>query len=70
MDDNEPKTAEEATKQLRRHIDACTQEVDKVGQSRALSLVKTKLEEAKMWAGKHFEELGRELPKEYQDKAE
>lgn len=71
MDDsNEPKTAEAATKQLRVHIDSCIQEVDTVGTSRALSLAKTKLEEAKMWAGKHFGELGRELPKEYQDKAE
>lgn len=70
MDDNSPKTKEEAVKQLRRHIDASIHEVDTVGSSRALSLVKTKLEEAKMWAGKVFEEMGRELPKEYQDKAE
>ena len=70
MDDNSPTTKEAAVKQLRVHINACIQEVDTVGSSRALSLVKTKLEEGKMWAGKVFEEMGRELPKQYQDKAE
>lgn len=71
MDNQAPHpTATEANvKQLRVNIDKCIQEVETLGQSRALSLVKTKLEEAKMWAGKRFEELGRELPKEYQDKA-
>jgi hypothetical protein len=56
-------------KDLRVSIDACINQVESLEGSRALSLVKTKLEEAKMWAGKRFEELGRELPKEYQDKA-
>lgn len=37
---------------------------------REISLVITKLQEAKMWAGKCLEMLGSELPKEYQDKAE
>ncbi len=38
--------------------------------AREISLVITKLQEAKMWAGKCLEMLGSELPKEYQDKAE
>lgn len=37
---------------------------------RELALAYTKLQEAKMWLGKVLEELGSELPKEYQDKAE
>ena len=37
---------------------------------REISLVITKLQEAKMWAGKILEAIGSELPKEYQDKAE
>ena len=37
---------------------------------RELSLAVTKLEEAKMWCGKVFEAMGRELPKEFADKAE
>ena len=36
---------------------------------RELSLVYTKLQEAKMWAGKVLEELGSELPVEFRDKA-
>jgi hypothetical protein len=34
------------------------------------ALVYTKLQEAKMWTGKCLEQIGFELPKEYQDKAE
>jgi len=37
---------------------------------REMSLVITKLQEAKMWAGKCLEQIGSELPKEFQDKAE
>lgn len=37
---------------------------------REMSLVHTKLQEAKMWAEKCLEALGGELPKEFQDKAE
>jgi len=37
---------------------------------RAMSLVRTKLQEAKLWAGKGLEALGSELPKEFRDKAE
>ncbi len=36
---------------------------------REMALVHTKLQEAKMWTGKVLEELGSELPKEYQDKS-
>lgn len=35
---------------------------------REISIVYTKLQEAKMWAGKVLEELGSELPAQYQDK--
>ncbi len=61
---------EQEVKDLRVHIDACIQEVDQYSGSRSLALVRTKLEEAKMWSGKQFEEMGRELPKQFQDKAE
>lgn len=37
---------------------------------REMSLVHTKLQEAKMWAGKCLEALGSALPPEYQDKAQ
>ncbi len=37
--------------------------------AREMSLVITKLEEAKMWAGKSLGQMGSELPKEFQDKA-
>jgi hypothetical protein len=37
---------------------------------REWALVYTKLQEAKMWAGKVLEELGSELPAQYTDKAE
>ncbi len=35
---------------------------------REIALVITKLEEAKMWAGKVLERMGHELPTEFQDK--
>lgn len=37
--------------------------------ARELALVLTKLQEAKMWAGKILEELGSELPPQYRDEA-
>ncbi|HEX8607200.1 MAG TPA: hypothetical protein VF679_01025 [Pedobacter sp.] len=37
---------------------------------RELALVRTKLQEGKMWAGKALEVAGSELPAEFQDKAE
>ena len=61
---------EQEVKDLRVAIDACVQTVESFSGSRSLALVKTKLEEAKMWSGKQFEEMGRELPKQFQDKAE
>lgn len=71
MDSNpNPEDVVQEIKTLRTHIDASIQEAKGLESSRAISLVITKLEEAKMWAGKRFEEIGRELPKEYQDKAE
>ena len=39
------------------------------GYSREMSLVRTKLQEAKMWAGKCLEELGEPFPKELRDEA-
>lgn len=37
--------------------------------AREMSLVHTKLQEAKMWVGKVLEEMGHELPNEFQDKS-
>lgn len=37
---------------------------------RCMALARTKLQEAKMWAGKCLEAIGSELPKEFQDKYE
>jgi len=51
---------------------ANNEEVGGIGRGpggREVSLVITKLQEAKMWAGKILEELGSELPKEYRDEA-
>jgi hypothetical protein len=36
---------------------------------REISIVYTKLQEAKMWAGKCLEQVGSELPQEYRDEA-
>lgn len=54
-------------RQLRVDIDAAIKKVEAFNGSRELSLVKTKLEEAKMWAGKELGNIGVELPKAYQD---
>jgi hypothetical protein len=70
MDQTQPKHTVEAVKTFRKDIDALVQRLDtEFDGSRALSLVKTKLEEAKMWAGKELGNLGQELPAEYADKA-
>ena len=78
-------TLQEALHELRKQIDAVinyagtfkvsigelnpdTENKKKMG--REISLVYTKLQEAKMWAGKCLEQVGSELPKEFQDKAE
>lgn len=70
MDAQNDQATIEQVKALRVGIDASINEAKSLAGSRANSLVVTKLEEAKMWAGKIFEEIGRELPKEYQDKSE
>lgn len=64
--------------QFRKEIDANIQKAKKqlkeeqpnVDCIRCMALVHTKLQEAKMWAGKCLEAYGSELPKEYRDKAE
>lgn len=60
---------------FRKHMDACIKQVDSSPLHshmyfREVEIVKTKLQEAKMWVGKCIEKLGSELPKEFQDKAE
>lgn len=37
--------------------------------AREIALVRTKLQEAKMWTGKCLEAIGSELPQEFRDKA-
>lgn len=63
-------------KSLRVEIDRVTNQakefqvkVDRTAGGREVALVITKLQEAKMWAGKILEALGSELPAEYADKA-
>ena len=65
-----------AVKALRVDIDLCLKETRRLAEvrgreagGREFSLVITKLQEAKMWAGKVLEELGHELPEEYRDEA-
>ena len=61
---------------FRKQIDAMIQSAKRMMDSRPLkggrevALVHTKLQEAKMWAGKILEELGSEMPANLQDKAE
>lgn len=62
---------------FRKHIDAVIQEAQDYQQAigrnaggREISLVVTKLQEGKMWAGKILEAMGSELPAQYRDKAE
>ena len=62
---------------LRKHVDACIVEVEflttkikdgsVVGAGREAAIVKTKLQEAKMWLGKVLEEMGSELLHEFRD---
>jgi hypothetical protein len=58
-------------KTLRQDIDALVQRLDAAfSGSRELALVKTKLEEAKMWAGKELGNyIGQSLPAGFADKA-
>lgn len=55
--------------QFRKEIDACIVKAQAEPGSREMALVITKLQEAKMWAGKVLEAMGSELPVEFQDKA-
>jgi len=58
---------------FRKEIDSLIQKAGSAEMSligREMALVRTKLQEAKMWAGKCLEVMGSELPKEFQDKAE
>lgn len=55
-------------RQLRVDIDSVIDKLMIFSPSRELSLVRTKLEEAKMWAGKELRNIGVELPPPYQDK--
>ena len=68
-------------KQFRKEIDANIQkseamlenypiEYQHISCAREISLVRTKLQEAKMWAGKILEVLGSPLPPELADKAD
>jgi len=67
-------------KDFRRQIDACIQRAEAmlevypkdlrdISCAREISLVRTKLQEAKMWAGKILEVLGSPFPAELADKA-
>jgi len=68
-------------KQFRKEIDANIQKAENmlevypvnllhVSCAREISLVRTKLQEAKMWAGKILEELDAPFPPELADKAD
>lgn len=63
----------------RAQIDACikaaeedlrTDESDRPNYKREMSLVRTKLQEAKMWAGKCLEVLGAPFPEELRDEGQ
>ena len=62
-------------KEFRKEIDALIQKADRLWKPdelayhRQMGLVKTKLEEAKMWAGKVLEAVGNPFPAELADKA-
>lgn len=50
--------------------DLSSDESDRPDYKREMALVRTKLQEAKMWAGKILEVMGAPFPKELADKAE
>lgn len=67
----------EIVKQIRVNIDANIQAVEALTQDenfkqaiRELALVRTKLQEAKMWAGQTLGKMGQELPAEFRDEYE
>jgi len=71
-------TPEEKIHDLRKKIDAVIQYASMIKADsrpeyakgkREIAIVYTKLQEAKMWGGKILEELGSELPAQFQDKA-
>lgn len=66
---------EDKVHDLRKSIDANIKQFEELMPEltagiREAALVRTKLQEGKMWAGKILEELGSELPAQFQDKAE
>lgn len=69
-----PMSEEECLHQLRVSIDADIQSSSHLfanlsAGKREIALVKTKLQEAKMWCGKVLEELGTKLPEQFRDEA-
>lgn len=62
-----PANTEQQIRDVRIAIDNVIKDVEALTGSRELSLVKTKLEEAKMWAGKELGNIGLELPEQYRD---
>lgn len=71
-------TLEEKAHDVRKKIDANIQYVATIKNDsrpeyskgkREVAIVYTKLQEAKMWMGKVLEEIGSELPTQFQDKA-
>lgn len=74
--DNQPlEVKTEDIHEFRRQIDGLIQAAKRMLDTRPekggreVALVHTKLQEAKMWAGKILEELGSELPEQFRDKA-
>ena len=73
--EGQPTNTEECLHNFRKEIDACIQKSKAFQESkpkfgREMALVHTKLQEAKMWAGKCLEVLGSPFPPELADKAE
>lgn len=77
IDDNvsvNPQTAEECVHDLRVSIDCDIHSAQNMvitleKGNREMAIVKTKLQEAKMWAGMALAEMGCKLPEEYRDEA-
>jgi type IV secretory pathway VirB10-like protein len=69
--ENAPTHTEQDVRQFRQDIDSLVQRLTTVfSPSRELAIVRTKLQEAKMWAGQELSNIGVELPVQYQDKAQ
>jgi hypothetical protein len=74
MDNNLDPIFVDIIKQFRKDIDAQIQRAEQLWvpdtvYHRQMGIVKTRLEEAKMWAGKVLEVVGNPLPAELADKA-